>query len=433
MSSALLGHAAAARPRRWRRSCRASNARPRRSPSTFPGARQKTPCRPFTRSSLRPPTSSLAGIRSVAVASLAAAEPDAPYAALVLFSYPLHPPGRPTNRPTDRSLAIDSLPVLLLSGNESIRPDRPPSGGSAAASGCPACDVSAARTRGPAALEDALDRRRRVSGRHRRDLTKRRRQSSATRCESRFCTKTATPKCAATVRTGWYPHAVPGPPIPRSRCPPMSPSEAQVPRVRSCARAPIAIGPTFGALTALFLAGRRRIASCARPPEGGLRRGPGQDDLVVRNPTRRPPSRPIPPGLAQFMTAIGRVESGGRYTARNARTGAYGKYQIIPSSWRGWARLYLHNANARKHAKPGKGRGREVSSGIPLARRIVDVLLVTGSEPEVRLVQICDVVRQQGHALLRAGPRSASSSRKPAAPTPTPSPTADRHQVRRRA
>ena len=27
------------------------------------------------------------------VASLAAAEPDAPYAALVLFSYPLHPPG----------------------------------------------------------------------------------------------------------------------------------------------------------------------------------------------------------------------------------------------------------------------------------------------------------------------------------------------------
>src|SRR5438552_10688234 len=29
------------------------------------------------------------------VASLAAAEPDTTYAALVLFSYPLHPPGRP--------------------------------------------------------------------------------------------------------------------------------------------------------------------------------------------------------------------------------------------------------------------------------------------------------------------------------------------------
>lgn len=51
------------------------------------------------------------------VASLAAAEPDAPYAGLVLFSYPLHPPGSP-----DRAEArIDHwpsirCPVLLLSG-----------------------------------------------------------------------------------------------------------------------------------------------------------------------------------------------------------------------------------------------------------------------------------------------------------------------------
>ena len=51
------------------------------------------------------------------VASLAAAEPDAPYAALVLFSYPLHPPGAP-----DRTAARIAhwpdirCPVLLLSG-----------------------------------------------------------------------------------------------------------------------------------------------------------------------------------------------------------------------------------------------------------------------------------------------------------------------------
>jgi len=51
------------------------------------------------------------------VASLAAAEPDAPYAALVLFSYPLHPPGSP-----DKALARTAhwprirCPVLLLSG-----------------------------------------------------------------------------------------------------------------------------------------------------------------------------------------------------------------------------------------------------------------------------------------------------------------------------
>jgi predicted alpha/beta-hydrolase family hydrolase len=51
------------------------------------------------------------------VASLAAAEPDAPYAALVLFSYPLHPPGRPER--TDARIShwpSIRCPVLLLSG-----------------------------------------------------------------------------------------------------------------------------------------------------------------------------------------------------------------------------------------------------------------------------------------------------------------------------
>jgi uncharacterized protein len=51
------------------------------------------------------------------VASLAAAEPGSPYAGLVLFSYPLHPPGQP-NR-TDPRIAHwpdIACPVLLLSG-----------------------------------------------------------------------------------------------------------------------------------------------------------------------------------------------------------------------------------------------------------------------------------------------------------------------------
>lgn len=51
------------------------------------------------------------------VASLAASEPGAPYAALVLFSYPLHPPGRP-ERTDDRIAHWPAIrcPVLLLSG-----------------------------------------------------------------------------------------------------------------------------------------------------------------------------------------------------------------------------------------------------------------------------------------------------------------------------
>jgi predicted alpha/beta-hydrolase family hydrolase len=51
------------------------------------------------------------------VASLAAAEDDAPYAGLVLFSYPLHPPGKPER--TEVRIAhwpAIRCPVLLLSG-----------------------------------------------------------------------------------------------------------------------------------------------------------------------------------------------------------------------------------------------------------------------------------------------------------------------------
>jgi hypothetical protein len=53
-----------------------------------------------------------------------------------------------------------------------------------------------------------------------------------------------------------------------------------------------------------------------------------------------------PPGLEPFLYALGDVESGGRYTARNAITGAYGKYQILPSNWPSWARLYVGSSTA---------------------------------------------------------------------------------------
>ncbi|HEY8438854.1 MAG TPA: alpha/beta family hydrolase [Candidatus Limnocylindrales bacterium] len=51
------------------------------------------------------------------VASLSAAEPQTAYAGLILFSYPLHPPGRPEQAPA-RTAHWPSIrcPVLLLSG-----------------------------------------------------------------------------------------------------------------------------------------------------------------------------------------------------------------------------------------------------------------------------------------------------------------------------
>lgn len=54
-----------------------------------------------------------------------------------------------------------------------------------------------------------------------------------------------------------------------------------------------------------------------------------------------------PPGLEEFMSAVARVESGGNHKARNETSGAYGRYQILPSNWRAWARRYLGDANAK--------------------------------------------------------------------------------------
>ena len=54
-----------------------------------------------------------------------------------------------------------------------------------------------------------------------------------------------------------------------------------------------------------------------------------------------------PPQLDRFMKAVGQVESHGSHIARNARTGAYGRYQILPDNWRPWARRYLGNADAK--------------------------------------------------------------------------------------
>ena len=51
------------------------------------------------------------------VASLAAAEPSSPYAALILFSFPLHPPGSP-DRTAARTAHFPEIrcPALFLSG-----------------------------------------------------------------------------------------------------------------------------------------------------------------------------------------------------------------------------------------------------------------------------------------------------------------------------
>ena len=170
------------------------------------------------------------------VASLAAAEPDAPYAALVLFSYPFHPPGQPER--TDARIAhwpSIACPVLLLSGESDpfaqidllraavhLLPD------------AAARDVSTSRTRRCAGPRRRPRSCRRVPDGHRRTLTRSRGTNAASRSDRSVLHNTVPYAHPRLPRTdGRYPHAVLGPPDPPGRgAPPMSPSEAQVPRVR---------------------------------------------------------------------------------------------------------------------------------------------------------------------------------------------------------
>ena len=57
-------------------------------------------------------------------------------------------------------------------------------------------------------------------------------------------------------------------------------------------------------------------------------------------------SASAPPGIDRFLHALGEVESGGDYYARNPISGAYGKYQILPSNWPGWALKYIGSSTA---------------------------------------------------------------------------------------
>jgi len=58
----------------------------------------------------------------------------------------------------------------------------------------------------------------------------------------------------------------------------------------------------------------------------------------IGNATTQSSSKSHPnTSLDQFMSGLAKIESGGRYDARNSQTGAFGKYQILPGNWSSWA------------------------------------------------------------------------------------------------
>jgi hypothetical protein len=52
-------------------------------------------------------------------------------------------------------------------------------------------------------------------------------------------------------------------------------------------------------------------------------------------------ARPSSHQLDRFLWGLAGQESGWNYYARNPRSGAFGRYQIMPANWAGWARTYL--------------------------------------------------------------------------------------------
>lgn len=81
-----------------------------------------------------------------------------------------------------------------------------------------------------------------------------------------------------------------------------------------------------------------------------------------------------PPGLERFMSAVARVESGGNHKAVNKTSGAYGRYQILPTNWRAWARRYLGNVNAKptvaNQEKVAKAKMKSLYSWLGSWRRV---------------------------------------------------------------
>lgn len=84
-------------------------------------------------------------------------------------------------------------------------------------------------------------------------------------------------------------------------------------------------------------------------PASGYRAIPVLPNIPTTQPTREG-NNPLPgeQGITidRFMRALAQQESGGNYRARNDTSGAYGKYQIMPSNWPAWAKKYLGNRNA---------------------------------------------------------------------------------------
>ena len=70
--------------------------------------------------------------------------------------------------------------------------------------------------------------------------------------------------------------------------------------------------------------------------------------ILVTSFQAPPSTKAHSPEIDRFLYAISQVESGGKYTARNRKSGAYGRYQIMPMNWKPWAKKYIGTSRAKQ-------------------------------------------------------------------------------------
>jgi hypothetical protein len=139
-----------------------------------------------------------------------------------------------------------------------------------------------------------------------------------------------------------------------------------------------------------------------------------------------------PPQLARFMNAIGKVESGGRYDARNKYSGAYGKYQIMPSNWPSWANKYIGNSNApqtpENQERVARGKFTDLYNYLQSWPAVAHWWLTGSGERNVAKWSAYSTryVEKVMAAMATASdvPPWPADSPKPPAPKPTPTPAA---------
>ena len=147
------------------------------------------------------------------------------------------------------------------------------------------------------------------------------------------------------------------------------------------------------------VAGRRRAVSVAIfSPRS----------IVVGHPDRAQPRQPRPPESTASCTPSGRSSRVATTTPATRTSGAYGKYQIMPSNWPGWAKLYIGSSTAPQtpanQEKVARGKVTALYNWLDtLAQRRPLVADRVGRAEPGALVDATPRLRREDHEALQRG------------------------------